>query len=149
MYDSETVYVHNSWEKSDGPTLICYHVICSALIITYDGLFRECCSCYCPNSSIKGLKLEKRYSMHLLASSVKRSPSIAILDIWITVSFLHQILDYTEMSIPIVHNSTSLLMYVQCIIHHYKSKNSTDVLNSRLRNRQTDTQTDTKTDQVP
>ena len=63
------------------------------------------------------------YSMHSHGSLVKRSLSITVLDGWITVSFLHQILDYTEMSIPVMQNSMSLLhVYAQCIIHHYKSK---------------------------
>ena len=38
--------------------------------------------------------------MYLPACFVKRSVFNIVLDIWITVSFLHQILDYTEMSIP-------------------------------------------------
>ena len=45
---------------------------------------------------------KKRYS---LAGIVKRSPSIIVLDIGITVSFSHQISDYIEMPIPGVKNS--------------------------------------------
>ena len=47
-----------------------------------------------------------RYS---LAGIVKRSLSIIVLDIRITVSFSHQISDYIEMSIPGVKNSIVIM----------------------------------------
>ena len=50
--------------------------------------------------------------MYSPACFVKRSLSILILNIWITVNFLHQTLDYAEMSIPVVQKCITLL-------HHY------------------------------
>ena len=58
---------------------------------------------------LHGLKEGKRYSMYSPACFVKRSLFIIVLNIWITVSFLHQILDNTEMSLTVVQRSMSLL----------------------------------------
>ena len=62
------------------------------------------------HAKIRGMK----YS---LACFVKSSLSSLVLNIWITVSFLHQILDYTEMSFPVVQKS--MLLLHACIMQFY------------------------------
>ena len=52
------------------------------------------------------------------AGIVKRSPSIIVLDIGITVSFIHQISDYIETSIPGVKQYTLSLWQPYCLVHH-------------------------------
>ena len=52
----------------------------------------------------------------LLAGIVKRSHSSSALDIGITVSFIHQISDYIEMSLPGVKQYT--ISYILCLVDH-------------------------------
>ena len=60
---------------------------------------------------------------------VKRSLSVIVLDIWITISFLHQILDYTEMSMP-VYSSEMHIGVFNFNMHHLVKLLSSQLINS-------------------